>query len=237
MEYQCRVELSRNLTPSVFELHFTTDRPLDFKAGQYVSVVVPQDGAKPLRRPYSIASTPGKSPIELCIQRIESGPGNSFLASLKKGDTFLGFAPYGFLIYHPKPGRDAVFVATGTGLAPFRSMILSREFQSQPPRKTTCLLGVRSPDEILYAADLSRQPGVKWVPCLSRVEKCEPGECLGRVTQYLKLHDSEIAWLETDFYLCGNGAMIDEVKALLREKGVGKDAIYQEVYFKPPRDA
>lgn len=236
MEYTCRVVESRSLTPSVFHLTFTPDRELDFKAGQYISVVVPQDG-KPLRRPYSIASAPNVSPIELCIQRIEHGPGNTYLQNLKVGETFHGFAPYGFLLYHPKPHRDAIFLSTGTGLAPFRSMVLSKEYQDEPPRKATCLLGVRDEKEILYADDMSQVAGLEWVPCLSRVDQCAPGHFKGRVTQYLYEHAKQIAWHETDFYLCGNGAMIDEVKKLLKDKGVGKEAIYQEIYFKPPKTA
>ncbi len=236
MEYLCRVVESRPLSPSVFELTFTTDRYLEFKAGQYVSVVVPHEG-KPLRRPYSIASAPEKSPIELCIQRIEHGPGSTYLQSLKPGDTFSGFAPYGFLLFHPKPNRDVIFVSTGTGIAPFRSMILSEEFKKNEPRKTTCLLGVRNEDEILYSRDFDSLPGLQWVPCVSRPSQLPPGAFQGRVTQYLAEHDAQIAWHETDFYLCGNGAMIDEVKQLLKAKGIGKDSIYTEIYFKPPKPA
>lgn len=234
MEYQCRVDSLKNLSPSVFELAFTPDRPLAFEAGQYVSVVVPHDD-KPLRRPYSIASAPGKSPIELCIQRIESGPGNSYLAGLKAGDSFSCFAPYGFLVFHPKPERDVIFIATGTGIAPFRSMILSETFKQNPPRKSTCLLGVRTEDELLYASDLSGIPGMEWVPCVSRPNtKLPEGLWRGRVTDHLVQHQASLKFAETDFYLCGNGAMIDEVKKFLKANGVTKESIHQEIYFKPP---
>ncbi|MBY0370267.1 FAD-dependent oxidoreductase [bacterium] len=234
MEYLCRVDELRALTPSVFELKFTPERPLVFEAGQYVSVVVPH-GEKPLRRPYSVASAPHSVPIELCVQRIAEGPGNSYLARLQPGESFSVFAPYGFLVFHPKPGRDAVFIATGTGVAPIRSMLLSTQFQASPPRRTTCLLGVRTPDEILYHDEMSQLAGLRWIPCLSRVPSVPKGQFLGRVTQWLEQNSAEIAWAETDFYLCGNGAMIDEVKTLLKARGVPKDALYQEIYFKPPK--
>lgn len=233
MEYRCVVEGVRTLTPSVFELKFRPERPLAFEAGQYISVVVPVADGKPLRRPYSIASAPDALPVELCITRIESGPGNSYLAGLKAGDSFQGFAPYGYLVYHPKPGRDAIFIATGTGVAPFRSMILSPTYKKAPPRRATLLLGVRTPDEVLYGDEMSQVPGLEWVPCLSRTEVCAPGHCKGRVTEWLALNSSRIVWNETDFYLCGNGSMIDEVKTLLKAQGVTKDAIFQEIYFKP----
>lgn len=234
MEYQCRVVESRPLSPSVFELSFTPDRPLAFQAGQYISVVVPHEG-KFLRRPYSIASAPEASPIELCIQRIEGGPGSTFLQHLKPGDTFSGFAPYGFLLYKPKANRDVIFISTGTGLAPFRSMILSDAYAKQPPRRALCLFGVRDEKEVFYERDLSGREGLKWVPCLSRIDHAVAGAFRGRVTQYLTQHDDAIDWLNTDFYLCGNGAMIDEVKKTLKDRGVQKDSIHQEIYFKPPK--
>jgi len=55
------------------------------------------------------------------------------------------------------------------------------------------------------------------------------------VTDYLRSLGSDYPWTETDYYLCGAGAMIDEVKAILTEKGVPKDAIHVEVYYKQPK--
>ncbi len=236
MEYQCEVAESNRLTPSVFELKFRTDHPLDFKAGQYVSIVVPSPnpGEKPLRRPYSIASAPGIHPIELCIQEIPHGPGSNFLAKLRPGDRFTAHAPYGYLLYHPKPDRDAIFIATGTGIAPFRSMVMSQEYMKSPPRRATCLLGVRTKPEILYQSDFHSLT-MRWVPCLSKESVCEEPSCKGRVTQYLRDHADEIEWAKTEFYLCGNGAMIDEIRVLLKERGVLKESIHQEIYFKPPK--
>jgi ferredoxin-NADP reductase len=233
LEYVCRVTSTKNLTPSVFELTFTPEKPFAFEAGQYVSVVVPHPD-KPLRRPYSIASAPGKIPVELCIQRIESGPGNSYLASLKTGDTFTCFAPYGFLVFHPKPNRDMYFISTGTGIAPFRSMILSEKYRDTPPRKAICLLGVKTESELLYAEELRQIPGLEWVSCISRMPQLTAPGWKGRVTEYLTQNEKQILWNESDFYLCGNGAMIDEVKKILKQRGVAKESIHQEIYFKPP---
>jgi ferredoxin-NADP reductase len=233
LEHCCRVEHIKALTPTVFELAFVPEKPFDFQPGQYISVLVPQDSAKPLRRPYSIASAPGKLPVELCVQRIEKGPGNTFLSSLKPGDTFQGYAPYGFLVFKPKVDRDYYFIATGTGIAPFRSMLLSDGFRSVSRGRAVCLLGVRSQKEILYSESLASLPGVEWVPCLSQEKDLPAGCWSGRVTDYLFQNEGQIRWGHSDFYLCGNGAMIDEVKHWLKSKGVTKDAIHQEIYFKP----
>lgn len=59
----------------------------------------------------------------------------------------------------------------------------------------------------------------------------------GRVTAYLRTLGSDYPWTKTQYFLCGNGAMIDEVKRLLAERGVAKESIHQEVYYKPPKTA
>ena len=128
-EYRCVVKSRRELTPTVFELTFETELPMEFKGGQFVSVVVPGagPGGRDLRRAYSIASAPHVRPIELCVKLVEKGPGSNYLAGLKPGDSFRGFAPYGDFVFESTPGRHACFIATGTGIAPFRSMLLAPE--------------------------------------------------------------------------------------------------------------
>ncbi len=232
-EYICSVRFNRRVTPTVFELGFETSQPLEFKAGQFVSVIIPGAGpqGRDLRRAYSIASIPEKRPIELCVRLVEKGPGTQYLHKLKLGDQFKVFAPYGDFVYKHKPGRHVCFISTGTGLAPFRAMILSKEYRALPPVSATCLFGVRTQDEILYENELSNLSELKWVPALSQPVGNWSG-FKGRVTDYLKSVESTFPWLETDYYLCGNGAMITEVKAMLLSKGVLKESVHQEVYYK-----
>jgi ferredoxin-NADP reductase len=234
-EWNCEVTGFRQLTPTVFETCFRTEQPLEFRAGQFISVVIPGAGPKgrDLRRAYSIASAPDQAPIELCVKLVEGGPGTNFLHKLRPGDRFKGFAPYGDFIYRPKEGRDVVFVSTGTGIAPFRSMLLSPEMKEKWPERAFCLFGVRDESELLYSDELGRLPGVSWVPCVSRPVG-EWAGFRGRVTDYLR-QSREIRWERSDFYLCGAGAMIDEVKAMLAERGVTKESIHQEVYYKTPK--
>jgi len=231
-EFLCTVKSFRMLTPTVFETTFETNQPFDFKAGQFISVVVPGAGPKgrDLRRAYSIASAPENRPVELCIKLVEEGPGTNYLYKLRPGDTFKGFAPYGDFVYEPRAGRHAMFIATGTGIAPFKAMIESTDYAQSPPASATCLLGVRTEDELLYLESLANRLGVKWVPTVSQPVG-EWNGFRGRVTDYLRTLGDNYAWKETDYYLCGNGAMINEVKTLLGEKGVEKDSIHQEKYY------
>lgn len=234
-EYKCTIISNQKLTPTVFELKFELDQPMSFRSGQFISIVIPKasKSGKDLRRAYSIASWPEKHPLELCIKKVEGGPGTTYLSSLKPGDSFQGFAPYGDFVFKTTSDRHACFISTGTGLAPFRAMIQSNEFKKSPPKSTTCLFGVRSEDELLYQNELSDFPEVKWIPCVSQPQPSFSGYS-GRVSQYLKGLDSTFPWATTDFYLCGNGAMIKEIRSfLINDKGIQKNAVFQEVYFRP----
>ncbi len=232
-EFLCTVKSFKMMTPTVFEIGFTTDQPLEFVSGQFASVVIPGAGPKgrDLRRAYSIASSPEMRPIELCVKLVEEGPGTNYLYGLRQGDSFRIVAPYGDFLYQPKVGRNALFIATGTGIAPFRSMILSQQFKDCPPLQSHCLLGVRGEDEMLYERAFENVPNVQFVPAISQSTESWRG-FRGRVTQYLLSLSSDFPWLETEYYLCGHGGMIQEVKAFLSDKKVGKDSIHQEIYYK-----
>ncbi len=257
-QYLCTVKFHRMITPTVFELGFDSEpipsadpakpsptEPFHFEAGQYISVIVPGAGpnGRDLRRAYSIASEPEKRPVELCIKVVDGGPGSNYLNRLRAGDTFRGYAPYGDFTYVTPTNRGVCFIATGTGIAPFRSMMLSKEFQLNLPMSALCLLGIRDEEELLYEAEISnREFGAmggnrfqsKWVPCVSQPKGAWPG-FKGRVTDYLRSLGDGYPWRETEYYLCGAGQMIDEVKALLAERGVEKESIHREIYFKQPK--
>ena len=238
----CTVQAHRFLTPTVFELTFTTDVPFEFKAGQFISVVVPGagPGGRDLRRAYSIASAPHQQPIELCVKLVEGGPGTNYLNGLRPGDTFKGFVPYGDFTHKPKDQHGVCFISTGTGIAPFRSIVLSKIFQENEPTHTHLLLGVREENEVLYDAEmkaLTKQlKNFTWETCVSRPTQDDHGcSFKGRVTDYLRSLGEQYPFTKTDYYLCGGGAMIDEVKKILMDKGVEKTAIHQEVYYKEPK--
>ena len=233
LEYICTVEAQRMLTPTVFELTFTTNHPLEFKAGQFISCVIPGAGpnGRDLRRAYSIASPPEKRPIELCVKLVDGGPGTNYLYGCKPGTTFKGFAPYGDFVFKTQPTRRACFISTGTGIAPFRSMVLSKSYQAAPPKSAYSIFGVREQNELLYVEELSKRTDLHWTAGLSQPAHPDWDGHRGRVTDYLRSLGPDFPWLETDYYLCGNGQMITEVKAILTEKGVGKEAIHQEKYY------
>ena len=237
---EARLVAKKTLTPDVIELLFESEPEFSFQPGQFISVMVPGrgPGGRDLRRAYSIASAPeltraGKSVFELCVKLVEGGPGTQYLNGIQIGQTLKGLAPYGDFVYKPKAGRHALFIATGTGIAPFRAMVYSKIYADQPPASGTLLFGARIQSDLLYTEELQDRLGSKGlVQALSRPEPGWQG-FRGRVTDWLRENAARIAWSETEFYLCGNGAMIDEVKQVLSTHGVEKASIHQEVYYKP----
>lgn len=236
IEFKGQIKKFNMLTPTVFELFFEPSVDFEFKAGQFVSIVIPGagPGGRDLRRAYSIASAPHVRPIELCVKLVEGGPGTNYLYKLREGDQFRAFAPYGDFLLEPVEGNGHCFISTGTGIAPFRSMIFSEQFKGLNPPHAMCLLGVREENEILYDQEMKQVRGLKWQTLVSRPTGPLATGQKGRVTDYLRALGSDYPWTNTQFYLCGAGAMIDEVKQILAEKGVVKDHIHQEVYYKTP---
>lgn len=228
----------KQLTADVFEMHMESSAPFLFAPGQFVSILIPGagPGGRDLRRAYSISSAPelmpSKNIFELCVKLVENGPGTNFLNNMKIGDTFKGHVPFGDFVYKTKSDKHVVMIATGTGIAPFRSMLLSKVYAENKPRTTTLLFGARDAGDLLYTDELSPILSSDFVQTLSRPTTDWPG-FKGRVTDWLRENATTLDWKHTEFYMCGNGAMIDEVKQILVSKEVDKSCIHQEVYYKP----
>ncbi len=205
------------------------DAPLPFTAGQFVNLTVPD--AKPRgERSYSVWSGPADpSVLELCIKLFEGGAASEYLRASKVGDQMHVRGPYG--IFSTKPEHDPlVFVATATGLAPFRSM-LEVAAAVKDPRRYRLYFGVRSEEDLFAIDDLQRYartlPDFSYRVCLSRPTAVWTG-FTGRVTHALA---ADFPAPTEHFYLCGNGAMIEEVRDLLKGRGLERKHIHVEKYY------
>ncbi len=207
-----RVVARANLTRDVFETKLSRPDDFQFQAGQYLSIVIPGagPGGRNLRRAYSIASSPEAREIELCWKIVEDGPGTTYLNTLHPGDEMDAQAPFGDFCLEHDQSLPAMFIGTGTGLAPLRSMVLSDEWRSKAP--VSFLLGVRAEQDILYPelfddrrpSCFQNQEHVKI--CLSRPSDGWHG-FKGRVTDYIRsMKDWDFA--KTHSYMCGSGAML-----------------------------
>lgn len=233
-----KVHSKKYLTHDVFELKVLAEDQarLHFKAGQYMSIVIPGAGpqGRNLRRAYSIASPPETPEIELCIKYVPGGPGTTYLKSLEVGSVFQAQAPFGDFYLEHDQSLPTMFIGTGTGIAPLRSMILSNDWQNKSSA-VGFLLGVRDEKDILYPElfQVDRPGSLRSFEhvkiALSRPSGNWSG-FTGRVTDYIRKIDWSFA--STHYYLCGSGAMITEVKDfLINQKGVNKEQVHTEKYF------
>ncbi|MGC4052465.1 MAG: hypothetical protein QM757_24300 [Paludibaculum sp.] len=148
---------------------------------------------------------------------------------MKPDETIEMSGPLGYFV--PKaPLRDAVFVATGTGVAPFRSFLFWDPVR-HAATSLTLLFGTRSEAGLLYRQEFEQlaveRPGFRYIPTLTRPEPGWSGRT-GRVQGHL---DEVLAGrTDLDVYVCGLKAMVDDVRADLKAKGFERKQIIVEKY-------
>lgn len=212
--------------------HFVFEVPeierLNFQPGQFVSLSADLAGRQ-ITRAYSICSPPDGNRFELCLNRVEEGLFSPYLFDLRPGDSVTMRPPMGYFTLR-EPLSDSVLVATGTGIAPFRSMlhyILPREQK----RKFTLLFGVRYEKNLLYRDEFegmeAEHSNFRFWPTLSRPEAHWRGRT-GHVQAHLDeaLEDRH----DVDVYICGLKAMVDDVRARLKARGIDRRRILYEKY-------
>lgn len=201
-----------------------------FIPGQFVSVVDREDG-KEITHAYSIASPRDGNRFALCLNRGEDEIVSPWLFRLKPGDEVEMSEPVGGFTLR-NCGRKTVFVATGTGIAPFRSMLLDNLPESD--REITLLFGVRNEEVLLYSEEFEelarRYEKFRFIPTVTRPSAHWQGR-KGRVQAHL---DEALAirtcddLANTDIYICGLREMVDDVREELERRGFsGKQIIYE----------
>lgn len=232
----------------VFLLRVRPDavEPVGFEPGQFVQLGLPlptpaRDGSGALRtklqkRSYSLASAPGDARgLELCIALVREGRLTPALATLAPGARlWLDPRPLGrFTLEGIPPGRDLVLVATGTGVAPYVSMLRAYAGRGRW-RKAVVVHGGRAIEDLCYRAELEalvrRDASVGYLPLLSRAGGGSSWTGLrGRVQQVLEgsrleeLADIPLDPRRAHVLLCGNPAMVSEARALLEARGFAAD--------------
>ena len=214
------------------------DGPLPpFRAGQYVNVMVNVEGVR-TSRPYSISSAPMAERLELTVRDKPGGFVAPYLVNaLKVGDILETTGPAGHFYYEPLiDGQDLVFLAGGSGITPFMSMMRDT-VQRQRPIRIILLYGSRAPEDVIFLGELEKLAASDSNFTLSLVIS-EPPEGYGGLKGFL---DSKvITQLVGDikgktFYVCGPRAMHDFCKAALKEIAVPQRKIRYELYG-PPDD-
>ena len=231
--YAAQVQSIENLTHDVRRLDLRLIEPesINFKPGQFVSFEMPDpQSGRLLTRAYSIASQPSRSGvITLLFNLVSGGPGSGFLFHLKEGEKTQFKGPAGHFYLRDDPNRELLFVASGTGIAPIRSMLLANA-ERHNPRPATLFWGLRSQKDLYDQEELaelsSRIQTLTVVTTLSRPDPGWSGES-GRVLRLIEERITSVKNLSV--YLCGNSGMITDATSLLQKKGLCP--IYREKYY------
>jgi CDP-4-dehydro-6-deoxyglucose reductase len=203
----------REIGPNTRHFEFESlDWKPAFVPGQFLSVTA-TIGEDEITRAYSIVSTPGGSGFALCANLVQEGR----------------LTPYGAFILR-RPVSDSLFVATGTGIAPFRSMLLS-QLAAHPERRFTLIFGVRYKHGLLYNDELAAlaetHPNFDYRPTLTRPPEQWTGRA-GRVQPHTleALGDRR----DVDVYICGLREMVDDMRSKLKELGLDRKRMIYEKY-------
>lgn len=186
------------------------------RAGRHIGVGLPGSET----RPYSLFSGEGDPHLEILVRRVEGGRVSPQLAVLQAGDRVKVEAPRGsFTLASVEPGERLLFLATGTGIAPYRSFL-----RTHPDLDYTLVHGVRHAQDDFGAdfVDPARR-----VLCVSGAS-VPRGAFAGRITSWLDGIDVKVY---DRVYLCGNARMILEALPKLVDGGLDEERIYTETYF------
>lgn len=204
-----------------------------FVAGQWLSLKYPKPDGEEITRAYSIASPPGEDNLfALCLNRVNDGFMSNHLCDLKPGDQIECQGPFGDFILRP-PMRDTIFIATGTGIAPFRAIIhwLLADQARHLDKTLTLIFGNRTENDIYYHKEFSNlaadHVNFHYLPTLSRGDANWKG-----LRGYVQEHVTAIAQGRTDMhaYICGLDKMVRANRDLLKSLGWDRKSILYEKY-------
>src|SRR5579864_7758222 len=146
--------LARSVAPSDLTKHLEFEIPgialFGFVPGQWLSFQTNKPDGEEITRAYSIASPPDDTnKFALCLNRVQDGFMSNFLCDMKEGGELACQGPFGNFILRP-PMCDTILIATGTGIAPFRSMLhwVLADRSRHQDRRLWLLFGSRTEDDI-----------------------------------------------------------------------------------------
>jgi ferredoxin-NADP reductase len=223
--------------------------PTPFATGQYMTIGVMVDG-KIVQRPYSVASAPsaaGSDGYEFYVRLVHGGTFTPLLWRMPIGQGMRMIGPKGKFVLQPDDDRTHIFISSGTGNAPFVSMMRQLLVEGRP-RRVVFLNGVSHADELGYREILEdwqasgRYP-VTYIPTVSRATDPRNGDWTGRAGRVeailgSALDELGLAPADSIAYICGNPDMILSAEATLLERGYPEEQVHKELYWpqgKEPR--
>jgi len=224
--FKTRILEIENLVDDVKHLVLSVPEEFDFNPGQFLSLMI-KKGAGQIRRPYSIASKPGKGKIDLCIKILPEGLITPIINQMKIGDEIDAIGPMGhFYIQDQSMDKAITLIATGTGITPFRSAVhhlLENGFKNP----ITLIAGYRYEKNSLYDQEFkeleNKYSNFAYKKAISRKDEGEK--------TYVQDILKENINTNTDYYICGLKKMVFSVRdLLLEEKQIPKENVFFEKY-------
>jgi len=215
------------------EFEITGAPRFGFVPGQWLSLKHTKPDGEETTRAYSIASPPAdKNRFALCLNRVQDGYMSNFLCDMKVGEEVLAQGPFGDFILRP-PMRDTVFIATGTGIAPFRAMLhwLLADPARHEGKGLWLVFGNRTEKDIYYHDEFvqlaAAHGNFHYLPTLSRGDAGWNG-----LRGYVQQHVPEVARNGSDMhaYICGLDKMVKANRELLKGMGWDRKSIRYEKY-------
>lgn len=237
-QFQTRTaQLIRSVPLSEFTKHLELEVKgvprFGFVPGQWLSVKASAPDGEEFTRAYSIASPPSANGhFAFCLNRVQNGFMSNYLCSLPEGSEIEFRGPFGDFILRP-PLRDTVFIATGTGIAPFRSMLnwLLADPDRHHGRDFWLLVGARREQDLYYRDEFERLAAqhstFHFMPTLSR-----PSPEWKGLRGYVQEHATKIVGPRSSMqaYICGLDKMVKANRELLKSLGWERTSIRYEKY-------
>jgi ferredoxin--NADP+ reductase len=230
----------------LFSFTTTRDPGLRFRSGHFLMMGLEVDG-RPLLRAYSVASAPYEDHLEFYSIKVPDGPLTSRLSHVRPGDAvFVSRKPTGTLVLsNLRPGKRLYLLGTGTGLAPFMSLIRDPEVYERFEH-VVVVHGVRTISELGYSDYIRRElpenelvgaevrDQLRYYPTVTR----EPFEHQGRITHLLEngrlASDLGFPALDPEadrVMICGSSAMLRDTTALLEARGFAEGSSQEAGHY------
>lgn len=226
----CRIQSLEHVAPYVLkvELRLPPNSVFNYLPGQYIDVI----GSGGIRRSYSIANAPSaEKHLELHIKQVPAGAMSDYwFGQAKVNDLLRLNGPLGTFFLRDIEGKDLVFLATGTGMAPVKAMLegLAQSINSSrgTPRSISVFWGARVPQDLYWEPALPPL-GLAYSPVLSRADESWAG-ARGYVQQALLSPPRD--WSRTVVYACGSDLMIQDARRQLLAAGLGERQFHADAF-------
>lgn len=230
-QFRVVIKQKERLTPTILWIRLRIKDPetINFRAGQYVTLMIPVDHGY-MERPFSIASSPGdKKHVEIIARLIGGGLASTFLEKSPVNSELLVEGPAGKFFLRASE-RNIYLITSGSGIAPFRAM-LYQLFEVEHTRRlvTLVFIVVRGEEDFLrneLRRFVSAHKNLRYHRVIldEKAGKTEAGILLGFVKR-------ESIDRESDFYLCGGVNFVRDASTILAGEGIEKKRIHFEKFI------